>query len=61
MTIQPIWRNLIGDERTEKGKNRQKQHSPLFFVENITNPLLITHGSQIQMSRSRIQTDLSKQ
>jgi dipeptidyl aminopeptidase/acylaminoacyl peptidase len=44
--VRPFWRNLIGDERTEKGLEWQKAHSPVYFVEQIKKPLLITHGKQ---------------
>jgi dipeptidyl aminopeptidase/acylaminoacyl peptidase len=40
-----FWRRLVGDESTEEGRAFLKSRSPVHFVENITKPLLLTHGA----------------
>ncbi len=40
-----FWRRLVGDETTKDGQAQLHAQSPLYFAEQITKPLLITHGA----------------
>lgn len=40
-----FWRRLVGDETTTEGRAQLHAQSPLYFTEQITKPLLITHGA----------------
>lgn len=42
----PYWRQQVGDETTAPGQALLRERSPLYFVERIRKPLLITHGAQ---------------
>ena len=41
-----FWRRQVGDETTATGRAMLRERSPLYFVERITRPLLITHGAK---------------
>jgi len=41
-----LWRRQVGDETTPTGRALLHERSPLYFVERITRPLLITHGAK---------------
>lgn len=43
------WRMRTGDLRTKEGRELLHRHSPQNFVDKITKPLLITHGSLDKM------------
>lgn len=43
--FQILWRRLVGDETTVEGRAQLREQSPLYFTEQITKPLLITHGA----------------
>jgi dipeptidyl aminopeptidase/acylaminoacyl peptidase len=36
---------MVGDPRTEEGKKRMQEASPLFSVDKIVKPLLIVQGA----------------
>jgi dipeptidyl aminopeptidase/acylaminoacyl peptidase len=40
-----FWRRLVGDETTNDGQAQLHAQSPLYFTDQITKPLLITHGA----------------
>jgi dipeptidyl aminopeptidase/acylaminoacyl peptidase len=40
-----FWRRLVGDETTRDGQAQLHAQSPLYFTDQITKPLLITHGA----------------
>ena len=40
-----LWATRVGDHRTEEGRSFLAQRSPITFVDQITKPLLIGHGS----------------
>ena len=40
-----FWRRLVGDETTKDGQAQLHAQSPLYFTDQITKPLLITHGA----------------
>ena len=39
-----IWRERVGDERTEEGRALLRRHSPINAADRMTRPLLVTHG-----------------
>jgi dipeptidyl aminopeptidase/acylaminoacyl peptidase len=39
----------LGDVKTQEGRDRLRQQSPLAFAERITKPLLLTHGTRDAM------------
>lgn len=39
-----LWRRLVGDETTVEGRAKLREQSPLYFTDQMTKPLLITHG-----------------
>ena len=41
-----FWRRQVGDETTAAGRALLRERSPLYFVERINRPLLITHGAK---------------
>lgn len=41
-----FWRRQVGDETTAAGRALLRERSPLYFVERIERPLLITHGAK---------------
>lgn len=42
------WFTRVGDVRDRAGRDLLRRHSPLTYVERITKPLLVTHGSRDQ-------------
>jgi len=44
--VQPIWREMVGDERTPAGRSSLEAWSPVHFADRVTKPLLITHGAK---------------
>jgi dipeptidyl aminopeptidase/acylaminoacyl peptidase len=40
-----LWATRVGDHRTEEGRSFLAQRSPITFVDQITKPLLIGHGT----------------
>jgi dipeptidyl aminopeptidase/acylaminoacyl peptidase len=42
--IQPMWREMVGDERTAAGRKLLAARSPVHFADRVKKPLLITHG-----------------
>jgi dipeptidyl aminopeptidase/acylaminoacyl peptidase len=41
-----FWRRQLGDGTTDAGRAMLRERSPLYFVERINRPLLISHGAQ---------------
>lgn len=53
----PLWSAWVGDPNTEEGKNKLKQHSPMTWVKDIKNPMLVSHGAKdnrVPLSQSNI-------
>jgi dipeptidyl aminopeptidase/acylaminoacyl peptidase len=42
----PFWRRQLGDVTTDAGRAMLRERSPLYFVERIKRPLLISHGAK---------------
>lgn len=40
-----IWNRRVGDPSTDEGLEVLRRHSPVNFVERLTKPILITHGT----------------
>ena len=44
-TDNDLWRNRVGDPKSEKDRNMLQAHSPIYHVKDIKAPLMLTTGS----------------